>query len=665
MAMSGTHDKERYRRFLLCGAGGVLTLFLLLYLFSSPLFTFYLNRQIDRFNNAYRAELTVKHIRLKGLTTVMMTGISLRAQERDTLLKIDTVMVSVNLLKLIAGRVSIQNVELMNTRLALVRHDTITNYMFLLQKQSQGNSMDTPGRPPDSLSPPVDYALITDRLTRLVFNKIPHSINLSGFRVSSLTNGHQLNLEVDRFNIRDHHFRSVVRVKEDSLDARWLLEGNLDNHNRLAEFRLFSTGTSKVTLPFLDYKWRLGLSFDTLSFSIVVRKTQDDRTNIYGSVTVYGLEVDHEKIASTPVTFDHLGMTYAVNVGSDFVELDSNTLVTFNRLDFHPYIRYCSFPAKQLTLKVNKPDFPAQKLFSSLPSGLFVNLDGIRVSGNLSYCLNFFVDLSQPDSLLFESELKRHQFRVISYGNADLTRINAPFLYTAYERGEPVRSFMVGPENPGFRLLDRISPYLQVSVLCSEDGGFYQHRGFLPEAIRESIITNIRERRFARGGSTISMQLVKNVFLSRNKTIARKLEEILIVWLIENQGLCTKDRMYEVYLNIIEWGPMVYGANEASRFYFNKDASKLTLAESIFLASIIPRPKWFRYSFDENGRLRDFNLSYYQLVSGKMLRKGWITQQDYDRLTPDVELKGPARWLLKKGDTVPADTVRDQTLQDI
>ena len=193
--------------------------------------------------------------------------------------------------------------------------------------------------------------------------------------------------------------------------------------------------------------------------------------------------------------------------------------------------------------------------------------------------------------------------------------------------------------------------------MTSEDGGFYQHRGFLPDAFRESIITNIKERRFARGGSTISMQLVKNVFLSRNKTIARKLEEALIVWLIENQGLSTKDRMYEVYLNLIEWGPMVYGAGEASKYYFSKEPSKLTLAEAIFLASIIPRPKYFKYSFDENGHLRESNAGFFRLVAEKMLAKGWITPTDAETLVPDVGLKGPARLMLKTADPFPPDTL--------
>ena len=116
--------------------------------------------------------------------------------------------------------------------------------------------------------------------------------------------------------------------------------------------------------------------------------------------------------------------------------------------------------------------------------------------------------------------------------------------------------------------------------------------------------------------------------------------------------------MYEVYLNIIEWGPMVYGANEAAHFYFNKDASRLSLAESIFMASIIPRPKYFKYSFDENEQLRDYLQNFYSIISAKMLKKGQITQQDFDNLQPSVDLKGPAKLMLKsKVEVMAADTL--------
>lgn len=184
-----------------------------------------------------------------------------------------------------------------------------------------------------------------------------------------------------------------------------------------------------------------------------------------------------------------------------------------------------------------------------------------------------------------------------------------------------------------------------------------QHGGFVEEAFRESIVTNIKQRRFARGGSTISMQLVKNVFLSRNKSVSRKIEEVLIVWLMERQRLVSKERMFEVYLNIIEWGPNVYGIGEAARFYFNKSPDELTLAESIFLASLIPSPKHFKYRFDETGQLKPYMANFFRLVSGRMAKREKIPQEEADNLQTIIQLSGPARDYIVLADTIPVDTL--------
>ena len=100
------------------------------------------------------------------------------------------------------------------------------------------------------------------------------------------------------------------------------------------------------------------------------------------------------------------------------------------------------------------------------------------------------------------------------------------------------------------------------------------------------------------------MQLVKNVYLNRQKTLARKIEEILIVWIMENGHLSSKQRMFETYLNLIEWGRNVYGIGEASRYYFSKHPVELTIGESIFLASIVTKPKSGLYRFEGDGSLR-------------------------------------------------------------
>jgi membrane peptidoglycan carboxypeptidase len=161
------------------------------------------------------------------------------------------------------------------------------------------------------------------------------------------------------------------------------------------------------------------------------------------------------------------------------------------------------------------------------------------------------------------------------------------------------------------------------------------------------------------------MQLVKNAFLTRKKTIARKAEEILIVWLIENNRISSKQRMYEVYLNIIEWGPNVYGIKEASRFFFDKLPSQLNLAESLYLASIIPSPKRYQYSFDAYGNLRQRPRYYFKLISGIMRRRGLISDYDYETLYPSVNLRGRARALIVTATPPPDTTVVDRLPMDL
>jgi hypothetical protein len=621
---------------------------LLSFMFRSPAAEWIVTKAVDKFNRDHGADLRIREVRILGMASIRIIGITLRPLAGDTLVKIDTAYASIGILKLFAGRLSIHDVELKNSWFRFSNEGGRNNYMFLVHRDVV--KTDTSFRN-------SDYSITAERVLQFVFDKIPLSLSVRNFNLSYNNNGHDLFFHIGDLAIRDHYFRSYATIREDTLKQQWTIAGRIDARSRLAEFRIFSAGSDKVRIPYFQYKWQAGLSFDTLAFRFSEPEQETDRRRLNGFAYVNGLEVDHRMVAATPVIFDKLAFEYVVNIGKDYLEIDSASRITFNRIDFHPFIRYRPNPSKQITLRIEKPPFPAQDLFSSFPPGLFTNLDGIKVRGQLSWFVNFFADLSQPDSLCFETGLNRHNFSIISLGSSDLTKLNEPFTYTAWEHDQPVRTFIVGSENPNFRRLDQISQFLPLAVMTSEDGGFYQHRGFLPDAFRESMITNIKERRFARGGSTISMQLVKNVFLKRNKTLARKVEEALIVWLIENQGLCTKERMMEVYLNVIEWGPLIYGANEAARFYFNKDASKITLAEAIFMASIVPRPKWFRYSFNDDGHLRESNADFYRIVSEKMLSKGWITPADAEKLIPDVELKGVARLMLKQTLKVPADSM--------
>jgi len=300
---------------------------------------------------------------------------------------------------------------------------------------------------------------------------------------------------------------------------------------------------------------------------------------------------------------------------------------------------------------------PSQDFFESLPTGLFQNIEGIKTSGDLGFNLHFFMDTKEPDSVQFLCSIPKNKFKILSYGEARLNKLNEEFLHTVFERGQALRSFMVGPSNPNYTPIASISPYLQNALLTSEDGNFYWHNGFNENAFRKSIAANYKQGRFARGGSTISMQLVKNVFLTRNKTISRKVEEALIVWLIESNRIASKERMYEVYLNIIEWGPGIYGAGEASAYYFNKKATDLTLAESIYLAMIVPRPKWFKYNFDETGKLKPHVADFYRIIASHLVKKEIISEDQKVALIPEITLSGPAKELILIKDTLTIDSL--------
>lgn len=135
---------------------------------------------------------------------------------------------------------------------------------------------------------------------------------------------------------------------------------------------------------------------------------------------------------------------------------------------------------------------------------------------------------------------------------------------------------------------ERIPDLFKKAVRITEDSAFYWHKGVDFDELKESIKKNIRERRLARGGSTITQQLAKNLYLSTEKSFARKIREYWIARRLEKS--LSKDRIFELYLNVIEFGSGIFGVQAASQHYFKRDVSELNIEEIIRLTAIIPRP---------------------------------------------------------------------------
>lgn len=149
--------------------------------------------------------------------------------------------------------------------------------------------------------------------------------------------------------------------------------------------------------------------------------------------------------------------------------------------------------------------------------------------------------------------------------------------------------FVVGPKNRNWTPSGSIPSEMKWAVILAEDSNFYKHEGIDVKAIKNAIKYDLEKKSLARGASTITQQVAKNLYLSREKTITRKVKEIVLAKRMEDE--LTKGRIIELYLNVVELGPMVYGIGHGARYYFGKPASALTPRECAFLAAMLPGPR--------------------------------------------------------------------------
>jgi monofunctional glycosyltransferase len=173
-------------------------------------------------------------------------------------------------------------------------------------------------------------------------------------------------------------------------------------------------------------------------------------------------------------------------------------------------------------------------------------------------------------------------------------------------------------KNPDAELRYRWVPYSQISnhlkraVIAAEDAKFVDHEGFDWQGIQRAMVKNAKRGKIVAGGSTISQQLAKNLFLSGRRTPWRKGEEALITMMLER--LMTKQRILEIYLNVIEWGNGVFGAEAAARHYFKISAAQLGPAQASKLAAMVPNPRFYDKNPGARGLLRKTRIIQRQLA---------------------------------------------------
>lgn len=205
--------------------------------------------------------------------------------------------------------------------------------------------------------------------------------------------------------------------------------------------------------------------------------------------------------------------------------------------------------------------------------------------------------------------------------------------------------------------LNQISPELRTAVIISEDDTFFGHSGINLTELKKAFQENLKKKRYARGASTITMQVARNAFLTKQKSLVRKLKEIILAKRIEN--IWSKQKIFEYYLNIAEWGNNIYGAEAAARYYFDKPASRLDLAEAALLAGILPNPIVLN-PFDNWSGAKKRQLRVLKLMRNARL----IAEDEFKSLSAQsVYLRGSKPFIMED-ENIPDISIFEQALKD-
>jgi hypothetical protein len=282
---------------------------------------------------------------------------------------------------------------------------------------------------------------------------------------------------------------------------------------------------------------------------------------------------------------------------------------------------------QELKLRLVIPPVECQRVLDAIPKEMAPHMAGYEMRGVFDTDLQLAIDWNDLDATVLDGQVGIKHCRVVKEPEDSPKRLKEEFEHTVEYEADKWMSFMVGESNEDFVPIEEISPHLINSIMSTEDSAFYSHRGFIPSEFRNALVSDLKSGKFSYGASSITMQMVKNVLLYREKTLARKLQELFLTWHVENT--LKKDRILEIYLNVIEYGPALYGIGPAAHHYFGKQAKDLNPREAAFFSSILPNPKerYKQYCKGEVTRLTDDKINFYL---GVMLKRKRLTQAEYD-----------------------------------
>jgi hypothetical protein len=609
----------------------------------------------SKISSEYQSVLSIGSYQFSGINSVEMNQVCLLSPLKDTLAYFPRLELSVRMLPLLQKKVLFGAVESEGGKISLIKNDSLgCNFCTFFKGKKE----------PVDTTQKRNIARLLYRSIDKIFDILPSDLMVSNFQTTFRDNRGLTTFFLERIELDDEDLEGTFWFEEGTGRHFMAIAGEVDRGDLTGTINLKPKGQNWVQLPLLESKLGLKFAFSELNLSLEDVDYGGGELEVKGNGTVKNLGVFHPRFSDSMVFIPHADASFATLFGADFAELDSSTSIDFNGIPGKVYARVQTGDNPDYRLKISTYPVQAQTFFDALPSGMFGSLTGTKAKGKMDFFLDLHLNGTKPYQSTFDAGIHQEGFKLLSFGKARLDFFNAPFEYTPIENGQALRSRFIGPENVYFVSYSEIPSYLKNAILTCEDPSFFGHKGFVMEAFKNAIAKNYQTKQFKVGGSTISMQLVKNLFLSRKKTLSRKIEEALMVWLIENQGISSKQRMFEVYVNMIEWGPGVYGLGEASDFYFGKSPSQLTLPECVYLATLIPRPKQYRSFFDTFGELQSYAARHSESIARRMVSRGLLAETDTIGFDPRIRLSGRAMSGFQLNDTVPLIFEEDLGEQD-
>ncbi|MDX9723135.1 MAG: biosynthetic peptidoglycan transglycosylase, partial [Myxococcota bacterium] len=280
----------------------------------------------------------------------------------------------------------------------------------------------------------------------------------------------------------------------------------------------------------------------------------------------------------------------------------------------------------RIQFEVSGEKLRCEDIPKAIPEGALTTITDLRIGGGeMSPRIYGSVTLSKLLGFTMKAEGFPGECEILSVAPHDVEGLaQDDYRFVQREYTTLSEGIELGPASDDYAPIDTLPGYLIAAMFLTEDAGFYNHGGIKVGLINRAIRLNLNEGRYVYGGSTISQQLVKNLFLSRRKTLSRKLDEVFIVWRLES--VLSKDRILELYLNCIEFGPDVYGVVQASRFYFDTTPERLSPLQAAYLASLKVAPrhggKFYLRGFPQGGRWWNKRQKYILVV---LAENGYIS----------------------------------------